>query len=393
MSERSGGFGAFLFGIVLGAVAGFVFAPTEGGESTRRKVTKGLRNLKELAEEKVDEVRGLLKETEDEAEQSDETDEDDDEEPEIATREQLRRRLEAARRRPALGSPRVRRGGRAARVNREGGWHRTVTGVVRRTLEAAYEDNIPFLAGALSFDILLTAIPFVGLVLAVVGYLVQYQVAIHQLNVHELLERFLPESSGGEQGTFGFIERGLGDLVARRGHITLLAAPLFLWFSTRMFGGLRAALNEVFDTEENRPWPIAKLIDLAMVFVAGALFLANAFASSTPGFFSQLLSLVLSTLLFFVIFKFLPSRRIYWRTSVVASLFCAMAFEIAKRLYALYVARFVTFDRVASDANLIGFLLFILWIYYTAYMFLLGGEVAETYDLMRMRRLQRVRLG
>jgi len=278
-------------------------------------------------------------------------------------------------------------------VNREGGWHRTVTGVVRRTLEAAYEDNIPFLAGALSFDILLTAIPFVGLVLAVVGYLVQYQLAIHQLNVHELLERFLPESSGGEGGTFGFIERGLADLVARRGHITVLAAPLFLWFSTRMFGGLRAALNEVFDTEENRPWPIAKLIDLAMVFVAGTLFLANAFASSTPGFFSQLLSLVLSTLLFFVIFKFLPSRRIYWRTSVVASLFCAVAFEIAKRLYALYVARFVTFDRVASDANLIGFLLFILWIYYTAYMFLLGGEVAETYDLMRMRRLQRVRLG
>jgi len=278
-------------------------------------------------------------------------------------------------------------------VNGEGGWHRTVTGVVRRTLEAAYEDNIPFLAGALSFDILLTAIPFVGLVLAVVGYLVQYQLAIHQLNVHELLERFLPESSGGETGTFGFIERGLADLVARRGHITVLAAPLFLWFSTRMFGGLRAALNEVFDTEENRPWPIAKLIDLAMVFVSGTLFLANAFASSTPGFFSQLLSLVLSTLLFFVIFKFLPSRRIYWRTSVVASLFCAVAFEIAKRLYALYVARFVTFDRVASDANLIGLLLFILWIYYTAYVFLLGGEVAETYDLMRMRRLQRVRLG
>src|SRR5712692_5874292 len=96
MSERGGGFGAFLFGIVLGAVAGFVFAPTEGGESTRRKVTKGLRNLKELAEEKVDEVRGLLKEAE---EEEDDTEEDEAEEPEIATREQLRRRLEAARRR------------------------------------------------------------------------------------------------------------------------------------------------------------------------------------------------------------------------------------------------------------------------------------------------------
>jgi gas vesicle protein len=100
MSERSGGggFGAFLFGIVLGAVAGFVFAPGERGESTRRKVTKGLRNLKELAEEKVDEVRGLLKEAEEEEAESEE-DEEPDEDPEISTREELRRRLDAARRR------------------------------------------------------------------------------------------------------------------------------------------------------------------------------------------------------------------------------------------------------------------------------------------------------
>ena len=97
MSERGGGFGAFLFGIVLGAVAGFVFAPTERGEIARKKVTKGLRNLKELAEDKVEEVRGLLKEAEEEAED----DEAEDEEAELSTREQLRRRLDAARRRRA----------------------------------------------------------------------------------------------------------------------------------------------------------------------------------------------------------------------------------------------------------------------------------------------------
>jgi gas vesicle protein len=103
MSERSSGFGAFLLGIVLGAVAGFVFAPTESGEHTRRKVTKGLRNLKELAEEKVDEVRGLLQEAEAKADETDAA--DDAEEPELTTREQLRRRLEAARRRRARANP------------------------------------------------------------------------------------------------------------------------------------------------------------------------------------------------------------------------------------------------------------------------------------------------
>ena len=80
-------------------------------------------------------------------------------------------------------------------MNPEGGWHRSITGVIRRTLEAAYEDNIPFLSSALAFDLLLTAIPFFGVVLAAVGYLVQHQIASHQLNVHDLLQRFLPEDT------------------------------------------------------------------------------------------------------------------------------------------------------------------------------------------------------
>lgn len=107
MSERGGGFGAFLFGIVLGAVAGFVFAPSERGETTRKKLTKGLRNLKELAEDKVDEVRGLLKEAQDEADDEEEELEEE-QEAELSTREQLRRRLDAARRRrarPARSAP------------------------------------------------------------------------------------------------------------------------------------------------------------------------------------------------------------------------------------------------------------------------------------------------
>src|ERR1044072_8656517 len=100
MSERSGGgFGAFLFGIVLGAVAGFVFAPTEGGESTRRKVSKGLRNLKELAEDKVDEVRGLLKEAAEEAENEAVGEEEEEEERDIPPRAHPGRRLNTAHRR------------------------------------------------------------------------------------------------------------------------------------------------------------------------------------------------------------------------------------------------------------------------------------------------------
>jgi gas vesicle protein len=87
VSERGSGFGAFLLGIAVGAVVGFLFAP-EAGEDTRRNLSKRVRNLRDVAEEKVDEVRGLL-----EAEAEGEEEEQD------STRERLERRLEEARRR------------------------------------------------------------------------------------------------------------------------------------------------------------------------------------------------------------------------------------------------------------------------------------------------------
>jgi gas vesicle protein len=112
MSERGegggSGFGAFLLGIAVGAVVGFLFAP-EAGDDTRRKLSKRLHNLRDVAAEKVDEVRGLLEaETEGEEEQ-----EEDEADENGSTRERLQRRLEAARRRRRHGT------GGAVRVEKE----------------------------------------------------------------------------------------------------------------------------------------------------------------------------------------------------------------------------------------------------------------------------------
>ena len=282
---------------------------------------------------------------------------------------------------------------------RDAGWHRSVAGVLRRTFDAAVEDNVPFLSSALSFDLLLTIPPFALLVLGVLGHVVETR----DVDVHALIASFLPAA-----GDFGGLEALMTGIVANRGRLTVVGAVLFLWFSTRLFGGLRAALNEVFDTDEKRVWPVGKLIDLGMVLATGALIGANAWLSMLGARVDaaalgvtawgwrlalQVATVAFSAGLFMLVYTLAPSRRIGWRTALVAAAFSAGAFEIAKRLFALYVARFATFDRLASDANVVGFFLFLLWVYYTCYVFLLGGEVAETYDLIRLRRAQRVRLG
>jgi membrane protein len=86
-------------------------------------------------------------------------------------------------------------------------------------------------------------------------------------------------------------------------------------------------------------------------------------------------------------------RRLPWKTALVAATFTALLFELAKRLYALYLANFASLEALGGDANLGAIVLFILWVYYTAIVFLLGAVVAETWELKKMLDRQRAILG
>lgn len=95
MSDRggAGGAGVFLLGIAVGAVLGLMFAPG-AGENTRAQVARRLRDLRQLAGEKAEDLEALVAGTEDE-----DAVESGEEETEPTTREDFERRLSAARER------------------------------------------------------------------------------------------------------------------------------------------------------------------------------------------------------------------------------------------------------------------------------------------------------
>jgi gas vesicle protein len=96
MSERGGsGVGPFLLGIGLGVALGFLFAP-EAGDITRRRLGRKVSRLKEVATDKVEELRDLAGEM---LEGGDEDGDGEREAPPPTAREQLERKLAAQRRR------------------------------------------------------------------------------------------------------------------------------------------------------------------------------------------------------------------------------------------------------------------------------------------------------
>jgi membrane protein len=293
-------------------------------------------------------------------------------------------------------------------------------------LQAADEDNLPFLASALTFDALLAAVPFILLVLVGLTHLAQAVTHQPEPDTIHLFHRFLPPHSASlpDRDPLGVIERLLTGITRKRGQLSLYAAPAFLWFSTRLFAGIRTSLNDIYDVSL-RParhrafltsFLLAKLRDALMVIATVLLFLGNTLlttgltilqargAASVPhqlGFFvstmgrllGQLLAFSFSVSLFYVTYRHASIRRLPWRTALLGATFTALLFEVAKRLYALYLANFASLEGLGGDANLGAIVLFILWIYYTAIVFLLGAVVAETWELKKMLQSQQAILG
>jgi membrane protein len=270
----------------------------------------------------------------------------------------------------------------------------------------------------LTFESLLAALPFILLLFAGLGQLLQFIEGTGPVNPTVLFELFFPpHDTRPGMDPFSTIEEILGRLTKIGSSLSLVALPAFLWFSTRLFAGIRTSLNGIYDAwvrpkkiHPVKRFLLAKLRDLAMVVLVLVLFLANfaltsgysllrAASLSTgtagsviqtlEGWLGQALGFAFLLALFFLLYRYASLRRVGWQAALVAAGFSSFAFEVAKRLFALYIRNVGGYGAAAADASIGAIILFVVWIYYSALVFLLGGVIAETWELRSMQRVQR----
>jgi uncharacterized BrkB/YihY/UPF0761 family membrane protein len=101
-------------------------------------------------------------------------------------------------------------------------------------LEVLDRANLPFLASALTFDALLALIPLLVLIIAGLGYLLSQTQNFGTADPAALLSAFLPDHAHASAGDpFALVESIIEKIRGYRSHLTLIAVPAFLWFSTR----------------------------------------------------------------------------------------------------------------------------------------------------------------
>jgi membrane protein len=279
----------------------------------------------------------------------------------------------------------------------------------KRVWDNSGEDNVFFLAGGIAFNILLAVVPFFLLLATGLVYLLNESPDTTTSEVLQIVDKFLPPHAPGDYGPAGII---LNEVIKQSGAITLASTLLFIWFSTRLFGSLRTVLAQIFDIDVDRGIIAGKIFDIEMTLVSSLLLVAYTALSAylaiatTRGVLiladlgireevmgqveynlGQILAFSFIATMFFCLYKFLPHRKIRWRMALIASLFTSVMLEVAKRVFSTYVT---SFDPSSFYGGTVAALVIVvIWVYYASFIFIIGGEVAQVYELRRVRKLQR----
>lgn len=185
----------------------------------------------------------------------------------------------------------------------------------------------------------------------------------------------------------------------RSGWLTnLLSAGMLLYGASAVFVQLRLSLNTIFN-HRSRPERSAllravfgQLRSMGFVLLGGVVLLASLLGSvalhattdrvsAATGLnpavwewlsFTLSFTLVASVLL--MVFAWLPSSRPPWRYLVVGALLSAALFELGKWAFSSFVTGSVIASAYGPSSALVAFL---LWIYYSAHIILLGAQVSH----------------
>jgi len=249
-----------------------------------------------------------------------------------------------------------------------------------------------FLAAGLSFYFLICLVPLLFLVVSLMGFILSGEAATRQ--VLNQLSQIVPVYQGE-------ITRTLNRIVATRGLSGLLGTLILILFSTQLFAALRLVLNRILGIRGRSFWG-GMLFDVAMIFVIGVLFLATVAATAVfawfktfvfspagvPAYWLEWMSVGLgvgfSTAMYFVIYRFFPNRRIFWGAALAGALLASVLWEVAKHLLRLYIAELGLYDQIYGPLGVL--VAFIMFVYYSAAVFVLGAELVAALERPTGRR-------
>lgn len=272
---------------------------------------------------------------------------------------------------------------------------REVWSLIRESLAEWMADDASRKGAALAYYTIFSLAPILILAIAIAGLFFGEEAARGQL-VEQISGLIGPDGARAVQAMIqNAAHPGAGIAAAAVGFGTLLLG------ATSALAELKDDLDEIWDAPpekrrgfwyfvRKRMMSVGLILALGFLLLVSLVFSAVLSALSTQwgpkeatGLLLWLLqglnfivSFALVTALFAMIYKILPAVRIAWRDVVIGAAVTSLLFSIGKFLIGLYLGNSAITSMYGAAGSII---LVLVWVYYSAQIFLLGAEFTKVY--------------
>ncbi len=270
---------------------------------------------------------------------------------------------------------------------------RRIATVLGETFSRWNANNATSLGAAIAFYTLLSVAPLLIFLVAIISIVfgrqpVEYRIvdAAHQIIGTSGAATIQSLMQSAHKPAEGFIA-------------SALAAITLLFGASGVFTELRDALNRMWDVSTCDTSGIISLVkqrvvSFIMMLAVGLLLALSILAVEILGLiqhfvgeqllaipgalksFNFLLTFCIITFLFAMIFRFVPDILFAWRIIWIGAAFTALLFSVGKGLLGLYLSRASFASAYGAAGSLV---VFIIWVYYSAQIFLFGAEFTRVF--------------
>ena len=256
--------------------------------------------------------------------------------------------------------------------------------LARRTFSAWSEDYAPSMGAALAYYALFSIAPLLLIVTGIAGFFFGAQAARGEL-FGSLAALMGDDAARAIEGLLAHASRPASGIVA----MAIGAVTLLLGAST-VFNELQSDLDRIWRSPIASgggvaPLLRARLLGFALILVVAFLLVGSLAASAVISALADswaahladaAASFGLLTLGFAMVYKIVPRVRIAWRDVSLGAAVTAALFVVGKTLIGLYLGRTAPGSVFGAAGALV---VLMIWVYYSAQIFLLGAEFTRLY--------------
>jgi membrane protein len=254
------------------------------------------------------------------------------------------------------------------------------------------EERLPQVAGGLTFTTTLALVPLLTIVLAIFTTFPifnNFRAALEAYFVQTMMPRGIAQTVTGSLTQFASKAKGL----------SAVGAVMLFFTSAAMMGMIERAFNQIWKVRRVRPLGQRVVIYWALVTLGPLLFGLSITATTqlflaTGGLtrvsplaasvFYTLVSVALTGGAYTLLYMLVPNKFVDWRDAVWGGLVAAIAFEVAKRLFALFIRQFPTYAVIYGA--LAALPLFLTWIYLSWMITLVGALLTAALPVVKYER-------